>query len=497
MGSSQKERDRPRGSLIVRLDRLLGEIEVIETYGDPAGTEVTAIAFDSRRVEPGALFCCLPGVTDDGHDHAVDALSRGAGALLVERHLALDVTQAVVAPGTVRPAMARLAGAFFGQPARALLSVGVTGTNGKTTVTHLVASIFEAQGWSTTVIGTLDGARTTPESPDLQRLLAEARDRHRRAVAMEVSSHALAQARVDGILFDAAVFTNLSHDHLDYHGTVEAYFAAKASLFTPARAALGVVNADDEWGRQILDRGAVPMVGYSMSEVSAVESDPGHTSFTWRGRRVELALTGSFHVVNALAAATTAAALGVPEDVIVTGLNQATPVPGRFEVVPTTAPFTVVVDYAHTPEGLRVALDSARRLARGHRVLCVFGCGGGRDRDKRPAMGLVAGRDADVAIVTSDNPRNEDPDAIIDDVMAGVPDGSEVHVRRQRAEAIELGIDLARPGDVVVVAGKGHEREIEIGTQRVPFADAEVVAAAVTAKARRTATTGPGPGTAS
>jgi UDP-N-acetylmuramoyl-L-alanyl-D-glutamate--2,6-diaminopimelate ligase len=259
---------------------------------------------------------------------------------------------------------------------------------------------------------------------------------------------------------------------------------------------LGVVNRDDAWGAQILDRGDVPMVGFSMHEVSAVESTPAHTSFTWRGRRVELALAGSFHVHNALAAATTAAALGVPEDVIVAGLNQATPVPGRFEVVPTTATFTVVVDYAHTPEGLRVALDSARGLARGHRVLCVFGCGGGRDRDKRPAMGLVAARDADVAIVTSDNPRNEDPDAIIDDVMAGVPEGSEVLVRRERAEAIELVIDLAGPGDVVVVAGKGHEREIEIGTRRVPFDDSQVVAAAVAAKTRRAATTGSGAGTA-
>ena len=258
MGSSRKGRDRPRGSPIVRMDRLLEEVEVIEAYGDPAGTEVTAIEFDSRHVEPGALFCCLPGRAGDGHDHAAEAVARGATALLVERRLALDVTQAVVAAGTVRPAMARLACAFFGQPARSLLTVGVTGTNGKTTVTHLLASIFEAHRWPTTVIGTLDGARTTPEAPVLQRLLAEARDGGRRAVAMEVSSHALAQARVDGIRFDAAVFTNLSHDHLDYHGTIEAYFAAKASLFTPERAAMAVVNVDDAWGRRILDRGACP-----------------------------------------------------------------------------------------------------------------------------------------------------------------------------------------------------------------------------------------------
>jgi UDP-N-acetylmuramoyl-L-alanyl-D-glutamate--2,6-diaminopimelate ligase len=484
MGSSPKGRDRPRGSPIVRMDRLLQEVEVIEVFGDPA-TEVTALAFDSRRVEPGALFCCLPGAVEDGHAHAAEAVGRGAQSLLVERHLALDVTQVVVAPGTARPAMAQLAGAFFGHPARSLLTVGVTGTNGKTTVTHLLASIFEAQQWPTTVIGTLDGARTTPESPDLQRMLAEARDATRRAVAMEVSSHALAQARVDGIRFDAAVFTNLSHDHLDYHGTVDAYFAAKASLFTPERAALAVINGDDPWGRRLLERDGVPTVSYSMTEVSELLSTVGQTSFTWRTHRVELALAGSFQVPNALAAATTAAALGVPEDVIVTGLHRAGPVPGRFEVLSTPAPFTVVVDYAHTPDGLRVVLDSARQLAGGHRVLCVFGCGGGRDHEKRPAMGAEAAAGADVVVVTSDNPRNEDPDAIIAEIVAGVPAGSEVIVRRERADAIELVIDRAQPGDVVVVAGKGHERDIEIGSKRVPFDDAQAAAAAVARRGER------------
>jgi UDP-N-acetylmuramoyl-L-alanyl-D-glutamate--2,6-diaminopimelate ligase len=461
------------------MDRLLEEVEVIEAIGDPGSTEVAAIEFDSRRVSPGALFCCLPGRAGDGHDYAPEAVARGATALLTERRLALDVTQAVVAPGAARPAMARMACAFFGQPARALLTVGVTGTNGKTTVTHLVASIFEAQRWPTTVIGTLDGARTTPESPVLQRLLAEARDAGRRAVAMEVSSHALDQARVDGIRFDAAVFTNLSHDHLDYHRTVDRYFAAKATLFTPEHAAAAVVNADDPWGRRLLDRPGVPTVGFTMADVSDVETAAGHTSFTWAGRRVEMALAGSFHVANALAAATTAAALGVPEDVIVAGLNGATPVPGRFEVLDTPAPFIVVVDYAHTPDGLEVALDSARRLAEGHRVLCVFGCGGDRDHEKRPAMGAVAGRGADISVLTSDNPRHEDPDAIIAEVLTGVPAGSHVIVRPDRAEAIDVVVDLAGPGDVVVVAGKGHEREIEIGSRRLPFDDRDVAAAAV------------------
>jgi UDP-N-acetylmuramoyl-L-alanyl-D-glutamate--2,6-diaminopimelate ligase len=461
------------------MDRLLEEVEVIEAIGDPGSTEVAAIEFDSRRVSPGALFCCLPGRAGDGHDYAPEAVARGATALLTERRLALDVTQAVVAPGAARPAMARMACAFFGQPARSLLTVGVTGTNGKTTVTHLVASIFEAQRWPTTVIGTLDGARTTPESPMLQRLLAEARDAGRRAVAMEVSSHALDQARVDGIRFDAAVFTNLSHDHLDYHRTVDRYFAAKATLFTPEHAAVGVVNADDPWGRRLLDRPGIPTVGFTMADVSDVETTAGHTSFTWAGRRVEMALAGSFHVANALAAAATAIALGVPEDVIVAGLNGATPVPGRFEVLDTAAPFMVVVDYAHTPDGLEVVLDSARRLAEGHRVLCVFGCGGDRDHEKRPAMGAVAGRGADISVLTSDNPRHEDPEAIIAEVLTGVPAGSHVIVRPDRAEAIDVVVDLADPGDVVVVAGKGHERDIEIGSRRLPFDDRDVAAAAV------------------
>jgi UDP-N-acetylmuramoyl-L-alanyl-D-glutamate--2,6-diaminopimelate ligase len=461
------------------MDRLLEEVEVIEAIGDPGTTEVAAIEFDSRRVGPGALFCCIPGRAGDGHDHAPEAVARGATALLTERRLALDVTQAVVAAGAARPAMARLASAFFGHPARSLLTVGVTGTNGKTTVTHLLASIFEAHRWSTTVIGTLDGARTTPESPVLQRLLAEARDAGRRAVAMEVSSHALDQARVDGIRFDVAVFTNLSHDHLDYHETLERYFAAKATLFTPEHAARAVVNADDPWGRRLLDRAAIPTVGFTMAEVGEVETSAGHTSFLWRGHRVELALSGSFHVANALAAATTAVALEVPEDVIVAGLNGAAPVPGRFEVVDTVAPFTVVVDYAHTPDGLKVALDSARQLADGHRVVCVFGCGGDRDHEKRPAMGAVAGRGADISVLTSDNPRHEDPDVIIAEVLSGVPAGSRVIVRPDRAEAVDLAVDLAEPGDVVVVAGKGHERDIEIGSRRLPFDDRDEAAAAV------------------
>ena len=461
------------------MDRLLEEVEVVEVRGDPGTTEISAIEFDSRCVGAGALFCCVRGEVGDGHDHAAEAVSRGASALLVERPLAFDVAQVVVARGQVRPAMAALSCRFFDFPARSLLTVGVTGTNGKTTVTHLLAAIFDAHGWPTTVIGTLDGARTTPEAPRLQALLADARDASRRAVAMEVSSHALAQRRVDGIRYDAAVFTNLSHDHLDYHGSMEAYFEAKAMLFTAERAARGVVNEDDAWGRRLLAASDVPCVGYSLREAGAVRASATGTSFTWRGRTVRLALAGAFHVANALAAAATALSVGVPEDEVVAGLERAAAVRGRFEVVPTAAPFTVVVDYAHTPDALALALDSAHRVAGTHRVLCVFGCGGDRDRHKRPAMGAVAAAGADVAVLTSDNPRSEDPDAIIAEVLAGMGGSSEPIVRRDRAEAIDLAVGLAAPGDVVLVAGKGHETEIEIAGARLAFDDRQVAADAV------------------
>jgi UDP-N-acetylmuramoyl-L-alanyl-D-glutamate--2,6-diaminopimelate ligase len=461
------------------MDRLFEGVEVMATRGDVADPEVTSIEFDSRLVTPGALFFCLPGRRSDGHDYAPAAVAAGAVGLMVERPLPLAVPQRVVAPGTARASMARIACTFYDNPARALTTVGVTGTNGKTTVTHLLASILECHGQPCTVIGTLDGARTTPEAPVVQRILDEARRSGRKAAAMEVSSHALTEGRVDGIRFDAAVFTNLSHDHLDHHGTMEAYFAAKASLFTDEHAALAVVNTDDAWGARLAGQVTIPLVTYASGDASAVESAAGHTTFEWRRRPVDLSLTGSYHVANAVAAATAATALGIPEDTVVRGLERARPVAGRFEVVESAAPFTVVVDYAHTPDGLAVALESARLLARGGRVLCVFGCGGDRDRAKRPLMGAVASGSADVTVVTSDNPRHEDPMAIIDEVVAGVVDGAHVIVEPDRAGAISEAVAMARPGDVVLVAGKGHESVIEIGDRRLPFDDRAVAAEAL------------------
>jgi UDP-N-acetylmuramoyl-L-alanyl-D-glutamate--2,6-diaminopimelate ligase len=461
------------------MDRLFDGVEVDESRGDVAGTEVTSIAFDSRAVEPGALFFCLPGHRSDGHDFAAAAVAAGAVGLMVERPLAPAVPQMVVAPGTARSAMARVACTFYDYPARSLTMVGVTGTNGKTTVTHLLASILDAHGAPCAVIGTLDGVRTTPEAPVIQRILDDARHQGRTAAAMEVSSHALSEGRVDGIHFDAAVFTNLSHDHLDYHQTMEAYFAAKASLFDEDRSALAVVNVDDPWGRRLVGQITTPTVTYAADDATEIETAAGGTRFRWRRRTVELSLTGSYHVANALAAATTAAALGIPEETVVRGLGQAPAVPGRFEVVDVAAPFTVVVDYAHTPDGLAVALDSARRLAGPHRVLCVFGCGGDRDRAKRPLMGEVVSEAADIAVITSDNPRHEDPAAIIEEIRAGIPDSAEVVVEPDRALALARAVALAGPGDVVLVAGKGHEAVIEIGDQRIAFDDRAVAADAV------------------
>ncbi len=460
----------------MRLNGLLGDVDVIGTRGRPGDAEVGSIAFDSRRVEPGALFCCVPGTTTDGHRFAADAVAAGAVALLVERFLDLDVPQIRVAEGGVRPAMAQVSAAFFGYPSRRLAMVGVTGTNGKTTVTYLVLSILAAAGTPAGAIGTLTGERTTPESPDLQAALADFRHRGRQAVAMEVSSHALTQHRVDGIVFDVAAFTNLSHDHLDHHQSMEAYFAAKASLFVPNRTRLAVVNLDDPWGERLVGQLAgapvpVPVAVVRRSDASDVKLNVGSSSFTWHGHLVTLPLSGAFNVDNALMAAAIATGLGVGEPAIVAGLAAATPPPGRMEVVTPGPPFAVLVDFAHTPAGLEAALASARRMAGSGRVVCMFGAGGDRDPEKRPMMGEVAGRLADVVVLTSDNPRSEDPLEIIAQVRAGIDPRAELVVEPDRSTAIARTVGLGRTGDVMVLAGKGHETTQELDGSVVPFDD--------------------------
>jgi UDP-N-acetylmuramoyl-L-alanyl-D-glutamate--2,6-diaminopimelate ligase len=367
--------------------------------------------------------------------------------------------------------MGLIASHFHGSPSRALDIVGVTGTNGKTTTTHLLRSILEADGRAARVIGTLTGARTTPESTDLQRELAAFVRDGVQAVAMEVSSHALAQHRVDGTWFRVGVFTNLSRDHLDFHPSLEAYFDAKASLFTPDRCAAAVVNVDDEWGRRLAERLTIPWRPCSIDLVDDIELLPDESRCRWDGVELRVPLGGRFNLANGLGAALAARSLGVMPDTIAAGLAAAGPVPGRFERVVAGQPFSVVVDYAHTPDGLEQLLVAAREVAGQGRVLVVFGCGGDRDRTKRGPMGAVAARLADEAVLTSDNPRSEDPSAIIDAVLEGIEDRSNVVVERDRRAAIAVALRAARAGDVVVIAGKGHEATQTTGDVEEPFDD--------------------------
>lgn len=446
-------------------------IGIERVVGDPK-VAVTGITHDSRKVASGSIFCCISGATRDGHDFATSAVAVGAAALVVERPLDLPITQVVV--DDARAAMGHLASALYGDPSRAMSLIGVTGTNGKTTTTHLLAAILEANGRKTGIIGTLSGIHTTPESPDLQHRLAVMRDEGCTAVAMEVSSHALALERVAGCRFAVGVFTNLGRDHLDFHGTVERYFAAKAALFDGALTDVGVVNIDDVHGRLLLDSASIPMVGFGLADVSELVVTPTSHSYTWRGQRIDVALGAQFNVSNSLAAATAAAALGLTPEQIAHGLRSARPVSGRFEPVDAGQPFAVVVDYAHTPDGLEQVLTSARQVADGGRVIVVFGCGGDRDREKRPEMGRVAAELADAVIVTSDNPRSEEPLDIVASITAGIPDDyrqSLMVVDVDRRSAIAAAFAAAQSGDVVVIAGKGHETTQTIGDEVRPFDD--------------------------
>ena len=452
----------------MRIDGLLTDIEVGRFDGDPA-TEVTFVTRDSGAVRPGTLFCCLPGSRTDGHLFASEAVAAGAVALLCERPLDLGVTQVVVSDS--RAAMAPVAAGFFGHPSRRLTVAGVTGTNGKTTTTLLLRAVLEAGGRQAEVIGTLSGARTTPEADELQARLAAIAGAGGQAVAMEVSSHALAQHRVDATWFAVAVFTNLSQDHLDFHGSMEEYFRAKASLFDPSRAAAAVVNADDPHGLLLLRSAGLPTTPFSMSDAADLEMDATGSTFRWEGEVVRLHLGGNFNVMNALAAAAAGRELGVEPAAVAKGLSSVDSVPGRFERIDVGQDFTVVVDYAHTPAGLEQVLLAARRLAKSGRVIVVFGCGGDRDRAKRPAMGDVASRLADLAVLTTDNPRHEEPGVIAEEVRAGATRSQVLVVEPDRRAAIALAFGSAGSGDTVVIAGKGHETTQVIGDVVLPFDD--------------------------
>ena len=443
--------------------------------GDVQNSNVVDLTHDSRMVGPGWAFACVPGEYHDGHDFAPGAVAAGSTLLVVERRLPLDVAQLVV--GDVRRTMGSLAAVVHGRPSDQLRIVGVTGTNGKTTVTHLLGAILEAAGSDHRELGTLSGTRTTPEAPDLQRQLREFVDEGVDTVVMEVSSHALALHRVRGVHFDVAVFTNLGHDHLDLHGSLEAYFRAKAQLFTTELTDVGVTNVDDPYGCLLLDGAGIDMVGYRLADAADLAVGLGTHSFSWRGAEFRVPLGGEFNASNVIGALTAAAQLGIAPDVAAMGLAGMSTVPGRYEVVTDPgASVSVVVDYAHTPDGLVELLGAVRTGTAGGRVICVFGCGGDRDREKRPLMGAAAAEHADLVVVTSDNPRNEDPMAIIEEAVAGIEERyrGRLTIDVDRRAGIRAALHMAQPGDVVVIAGKGHEATQTIGDTAHPFDDRAV-----------------------
>lgn len=455
-----------------RLVAALGEAQVLEG----AAVDVVDLAYDTRAVTPGALFFCVPGSRADGHDFAPEAVERGAVALVVERPLALRVPQVVVPDA--RAAMAPAAAAFFGHPTEELEVVGVTGTSGKTTTTFLLFAVLAAAGRRPGLLGTVEArvggerrgvVRTTPEAIDLQRMFREMLDAGDRSCAMEASSHASALHRLDCVRFSALVFTNLSQDHLDFHGDMESYFQAKRRLFIEGRPP-AAINVGDAYGRRL----AAELPG-ALTYGFADDAEVGPDALAG----IKLKLWGRFNAENALATIAAARLLGIEEAAVKRGIESIRGVPGRFEAVDEGQPFSVIVDYAHKPAALENVLRAARELAGEHRVVCVVGAGGDRDRGKRPLMGRIASELADIAIVTSDNPRSEDPDAIIAEVAAGAT--REVEIEADRAAAIARAVELARPGDVVLIAGKGAEQGQELADRTIPFDDREAAREALRA----------------
>lgn len=436
-----------------------------------ASTVVDDVVHDSRSSGPGRLFCAVPGATVDGHDFIARAVAAGAPAVLVERPTTTDAAQFVVP--VVREAMAHAAAVVHGDPSRSLALFGITGTNGKTTTTQMLAGIMRAAGRLCAVIGTLGGLHTTPESTDLQRRLHALVDGGTEVVALEVSSHALDQHRVDATTFRVAAFSNLTPDHLDYHHDMDTYFDAKRRLFD-GRAQHEIITVDDPWGRRLAaERPHAQTV--SLDDVTIEYESLDGTAFEWRGHRLWVPLPGRMNVANALVAAEAALALGVDEPTIAAGLEATAMVPGRMQTVPSvgSAGPTVVVDYSHTPDSIERAVATLRTVAADRRIAIVFGCGGDRDRSKRPLMARAA-EQADQVYLTSDNPRSEDPLAIIADAMRGFSDPTAVVVEPDRRTAISRAILDAEPGDVVLIAGKGHEKTQTIGTDVLPFDDVSV-----------------------
>jgi UDP-N-acetylmuramoyl-L-alanyl-D-glutamate--2,6-diaminopimelate ligase len=476
----------------MRVEEVIRGARMVSARG---GVEIVGLAYDSRHVKAGSLFFCVSGFADDGHDFAPDAIARGAAALVVERELHLNVPQVEVE--SVRAAMAPAAATFHADPTASLDVVGITGTNGKTTTAFLVRELLEAGGRQTGLLGTVKSVvagvehevqRTTPEAIDLQRTFRDMVDGGDQACVMEISSHALVLHRADAIHFNVAIFTNLTQDHLDFHPTMEDYFQAKRLLFVSGDGRPGeaqaVINVDDPYGARLADELGDDVTTFALHAEATYRAHDLQTGFDGTRFSVQTPdgpleirspLRGEFNVSNAIAALAAARALGVPAETCVAALANAGQVPGRFETVDEGQPFAVLVDYAHTPDSLENVLRAARGLTT-HRLRVVFGCGGDRDRGKRPQMGEIARRLADDVIVTSDNPRSEDPEAIIAEILAG--SGHDVVHDPDREAAIAHALREAQPGDVVVIAGKGHEQGQEFADgHKIPFDDVAVARA--------------------
>ena len=492
----------PRRDVAMRL--LIDALPERRVVGTPPAT-VRGLTADSRRVEPGDVFVAVPGFKQDARHFVPDAVARGAAVVVTEGEALSEVTVPQVLVPSTRQALAHLADAFHGHPSGALTLVGITGTNGKTTTSYLVDALLRARGLTTGIIGTIQyvvGAekrsanQTTPEALEIQGMLAEMRELGVGGVAMEVSSHALALSRVDRLDFDVAIFTNLTQDHLDFHGTLDEYRRAKRKLFellaaSPKPGRTAVVNADDPSGAAMVAGLDVPVLSFGLAASATVRAIE-HTSAldgirmtvqTPRGRlTLRSALIGEHNVSNLLGAAAAGLALGLSPDAIARALGGVGTVPGRFEQVQAGQPFLVVVDYAHTPDALERVLTTARKITRG-RLGVVFGCGGDRDRTKRPIMGEIGARLADQAWVTSDNPRSERPEAIIDEIVVGVArvaGGRERSVTEpDRRRAIAAAVGWAGPGDTIVIAGKGHETYQIVGKQTLDFDDRAVARQAI------------------
>jgi UDP-N-acetylmuramoyl-L-alanyl-D-glutamate--2,6-diaminopimelate ligase len=470
--------DRLLDSLVVDLERLIAVLAPAEVVGR-ADTTIHDLAYDARAADSGSLFFCVPGERADGHDFAAEAIRNGAVALVVQHPLDVQVPQLVVSDS--RAAMAVVADEFFGRPTEELAVAGVTGTAGKTTTAFLLYAVLAAAGHRPGLLGTIEtrvdgerraATRTTAEAIDLQRLFREMLDAGDRSCAMEATSHGSALHRLDRVRFAVLVFTNLDRDHLDFHRDMEDYFDAKRRLFLGDDAPPAAVNVGDAYGRRLADElraHDTPLLTFGLTDDADVR--PGTVD-------VQSRLRGRFNFENALGAVAAARLLGIDEETIARGIGSIAGVPGRFQSVDEGQDFAVIVDYAHKPAALEQVLRTARELTAG-RLICVFGCGGDRDRGKRAVMGRIVFDLADVAIVTSDNPRSEDPLAIVGEIVAGM--AGEPVVEVDRARAIEQAVELARPGDVVVIAGKGHERGQEVAGVVTPFDDTEVAGEALRA----------------